>query len=409
METGPLPLSSVSVPNFSCRPLPPSSGDCRRDSDCGTGQACGLQTPNQTADRGPIGLRCGPPVGASPERTRCEAGTECESGLCALTGTCLAACAIDADCSAGQTCSAVEARVGAAGLAPVAACARSSAFPADVTLSLSDADITANRLNIVDVDSTAATNLYQLGASCDALIQVQGLYTLPDTASIFDIRELIAGDVSVNPVTNVGTIVPVLVPNNPDLPPSGSGYSLDVVSEQSTPLTVLLASRKRHGSLLDLNVFYAGGGEQLTPGGFHPGSSEISAFYKQLTSLYASAGITLGSIREYDVVGALRQELSVLETDVVLDESGNPIDISIAGLEDLFRLSAGVDDSGLNLFLVSDMGDVLGISGGIPGTLGLHGTAGSGVAIAVDVAGLADLPFVAQHELSHQMGLFHTT
>jgi hypothetical protein len=259
------------------------------------------------------------------------------------------------------------------------------------------------------VDSTAATNLYQLGASCDALIQVQGLYTLPDTASIFDIRELIAGDVSVNPVTNVGTIVPVLVPNNPDLPPSGSGYSLDVVSEQSTPLTVLLASRKRHGSLLDLNVFYAGGGEQLTPGGFHPGSSEISAFYKQLTSLYASAGITLGSIREYDVVGALRQELSVLETDVVLDESGNPIDISIAGLEDLFRLSAGVDDSGLNLFLVSDMGDVLGISGGIPGTLGLHGTAGSGVAIAVDVAGLADLPFVAQHELSHQMGLFHTT
>jgi hypothetical protein len=348
-------------------------------------------------------------VGASAERTRCEAGDECESGLCALSGTCLEPCAGDDDCSPGQTCSAVEVRVSAAGLAPVAACARSSAFPVDVKLALSDAAITANRLNIVDLDSAAATNLYQLGASCDALIQVQGLYTLPDTASIFDIRELIDGDVSVNPVTNVGAIVPVLVPNNPDLKPSAGGYSLDVVSEQSTPMTVLHATRQRHGSILDLNVFYVGGGELVTPGGFHPGSKEVGAFYKQLTGLYANAGITLGTIREYDVVGALRHELSVLETDVVLDESGNPTDISIAGLEDLFRLSAGVDDSGLNLFLVSDMGDVLGISGGIPGTLGLHGTAGSGVAIAVDVAGLTELPFVAQHELSHQMGLFHTT
>jgi hypothetical protein len=129
----------------------------------------------------------------------------------------------------------------------------------------------------------------------------------------------------------------------------------------------------------------------------------------ELREMYGDIGITLGAVRQIDVVGGLRDELSVLETEVLRDDDGNTVGLDVPGLDQLFELSIGLEYGGVNLFLLSDMGDLLGISGGIPGALDVHGTAASGVAIALDVVGLDQAPLVAMHEMSHQMGLFHTS
>jgi hypothetical protein len=107
------------------------------------------------------------------------------------------------------------------------------------------------------------------------------------------------------------------------------------------------------------------------------------------------------------VVGGLREEFGALELSS--SSPGGPAPANVVGLPELFALSAGVDDGGINLFLVREMGPLLGISGGIPGAIGVHGTEASGVSIALDVVGLDRADAVIFHEISHQMGLFHTT
>ncbi|HEY6881573.1 MAG TPA: hypothetical protein VI299_26285, partial [Polyangiales bacterium] len=79
-------------------------------------------------------------------------------------------------------------------------------------------------------------------------------------------------------------------------------------------------------------------------------------------------------------------------------------------LDELFRLSAGLELPGVNVFIIGDMGDYIGIAGGIPGPLGLHGTERSGLALAADLMGdLVGADQVLLHEIGHYLGLFHTS
>jgi hypothetical protein len=402
-----LPLPTVTVPSFACRDLPLVTGDCRRDADCGSAELCTMPKPVRDGAR--VALSCNAPIGDGVERDRCETARDCASGLCALAGVCVKPCVSSDDCVVGQHCAAVTVHVEKDGLSAVPACARSAAFPPDVSFASESLSVSSSTLNTVDIGGSDATELVYLGADCDATVAVEALASLPDRRSLFDYAALFDGSTPDNPVVNVGAFVPMLLPNNPAVSPSSGGYQLALSSDTDSPLTVLRATGGGQGYRLDLNVFYAGGGDSIAEGGFHPGSKDMADVFATLADQYAAVGITLGEVREYDVTGALRERYAVLETNLITDEAGNPIDFTISGLEELFRLSAGVDDGGLNVFIVGDMGDVLGISGGIPGALGIHGTASSGVAVAADTTGLAGLPSVLQHELSHQMGLFHTT
>jgi hypothetical protein len=261
----------------------------------------------------------------------------------------------------------------------------------------------------VDVPGFEGTSLVYLRADCGEDAQVWGLRQQPAGTELFDIDVLVRGRPTLNPVANLGELIPILLPNNPALVASRAGYVLDVVVEADTPVELVVASRAETGRVLDFNVFYVGAGEDELPGGFRPGEPRIGELFEALSPRYAEIGIELGSIHEYDVVGALREELSVIETELTFDDDGNLTGLEIPELDALFELSAGVEDGGLNLFLVREMGDVLGVAGGIPGSLGVHGTFASGVALALDVTGLPHAANVLMHEMSHQMGLFHTT
>jgi hypothetical protein len=404
-----LALNQVALPQLSCRTPLTNTSECARSADCGQGQLCTLDERVEPLDRAPITLRCGPALGTGTARTRCGEAAECESGLCALAGVCLEPCASSKDCPQGQTCQPVEVRAAEEALAPVTACARVSAFPPDVQLNVaSEEGLRSDVLNRFTVSELERTSLVFLKADCGRSIDVRRIVDKASQRTFFDTAAQLDGIVQINPSVNVGALLPLLLPNNPRVTLSTEGYDLGVSVDQDADIQVIRASRSQRGQILDLNVFYVGGGNLLEEGGLHPGSPELAEVFARLAARYEAIGIELGAVREYDVVGALREELSVLRVETRIDGAG-VLEQQVPELGRLFELSAGVDDGGLNLFIIRSMGPLLGISGGTPGAVGLHGSALSGVALALDSAGLMRADKVLFHELGHQLGLFHTS
>jgi hypothetical protein len=409
-----LGLPTLALPALACDAPLEGRGECARDADCGNA-ACVLDPATATRDRQSPALSCGARVGTLAERERCSAGDACESGLCGLGGVCLAPCADSSDCKKGQVCRPLETRL-AEGLAKVNACTRVAALPADVRIAEPThvAALQGEAIGTVQARGSAGgTSLIYLKTECEAQPILFSLHARPDREELFDFEKaFVNGQTALNPVAPSGRtpLLSMLVPNNPAVEAAPQGYELGVFVDRNSSAELVVASRDAQRSILDLNLFYVGGGESSIAGGFHPGDAAVATMISELRSGYAAIGLELGAVREYDVTGALREELSVIETRDVLDDQGNPIDVELLGLDQLFQLSAGLDDGGINLFLVSDMGFILGVSGGIPGALGVHGTPTSGVAVALDTNGNGDrFVATAMHEISHQMGLFHTS
>jgi hypothetical protein len=400
-----LPLPE-SAPLLACERKVASDSSCQRASDCAADEFCRADDAAMQEDRASLLLTCGKAVGSGQNRDRCESSADCETGICGLSDVCLLPCASSADCLEGQACRRVEARI-IDGLSPLMACARTLAFADDVTISAPKVrKVVGESVSTLEIAASEENALVYLYLGCEAQGEVRALRH--GASDWFVLDELLGGRREKNPIINVGSLIPVLVPNNPALKPR-EAFELDLYSDLATELRVVTVARAGEHEVLDFNIYYVGGGEQRDLGGLRPGSRDIRAIFRQMDERLRPYGLRIGELREHDVPGALRDELSVLETELIRDEQGNAIDIAIHGLDELFQLSAGSDDGGVNLFLLSDMGDVLGISGGIPGALGVSGTAASGVALAVDVIGLEELANVALHEVSHQLGLFHTS
>lgn len=404
------PLNAADVPMLACASLPEGAGDCARRSDCGSGELCTLDKRAELRDRAPVGLRCGAPLGTGKARSRCSEGGECESGLCALTGVCLEPCRENGDCPRGESCLSVEARLSEDALAPVAACARVAAFAADVQVDATQrVALRAGVVNRFVLEQLSETSLVLLKADdCARTMRVVRIQDRASQRDVFDVDRLFAGVVQINPTVEQGALLPLLFPNNPRIRLSAQGFDVGVSVDADSELQVIRASRARRGSILDLNVFYVGGGTLRDESGLHPGSEEFAQVIARLGERYAEIGIELGAVREYDVTGSLRSELSELTVDTRLGDSGM-VEQEVTDLDRLFALSAGLDDGGVSLFVIAKMGALLGISGGTPGATGFHGSARSGVALALDAAGLERADQVLFHELGHQLGLFHTS
>jgi len=285
-----------------------------------------------------------------------------------------------------------------------------AAFAEHVQLSLGSPQVMQEgRLNRLPVDVSGQNALVFVAGECGRTLRLQRIVERASERVLYDVAALLDGQLQLNPAINVGALLPVLIPETPRLQLVSSGYDFGLTVDKSVEVRVISAVGSGKHHVLDLNVFYVGGGSAVVDGGFRPGEPAMRDVLMRLADRYAAIDIEIGSLREYDVVGALRAELGELQVQSTTDEAGHVTDQVVEKLDRLFELSAGVDDGGLNLFVVSKMGPLLGISGGIPGALGLHGTAASGVAIALDSVDLATADRVLFHEIGHQLGLFHTS
>ena len=409
----------------------PRGAACASDAECGT-LRCAADPDATPADLAPLMLVCADEQPGAEPGEGCEEADDCARGICLLAGTCARPCGGDADCDASERCQAAFARAGTDALETVSACVARVNLPDDVDVSaetrrhaLQAGD---NRVELGPAQAEGST-LYVLEhsrdtwpdtTSCRPPLCLRSLRTLDATpALLFDAAaDYVSEDAPQNPVATGDHVNPVeiLFPSGARSALSAAGYSAVLATEQPGDLRITRLAGRRDGGVLDLNVFYVGALDWKPEG--NRGPPLLADALDVVDEIFGQAGISIGNVRQIAVPGALpmrgttfpdgdsKQGFAVLQVRFGV----------YAELPALFRLSAGANDSAIDLFFVQDIQPLVGgepeaQAGGIPGPLGMHGTAGSGIAIATDMmeGDPQRLGRTLAHELGHFLGLFHTS
>lgn len=372
---------------------------------------------------GSTGTFCVREQAGTPRGAPCSADAECVSRTC-VAGLCSEGCDDPSDCDLGWTCGPA-----AWGPGSISACAWPPVAGVTITeLPLFTTDVTAGRLTtevrfVAPADSVSTT-LRAEHVSGDSLpmtfFEVLGprdlsLYSLDELSMLMDqhVRWIPANDYDA---------IGMLIPNgSPGRAVDGGSYTYGggmfrfsiAVYERMAGDTGRMGTRvtalvKRApggvvtSGVIDLAIHMVGVGVTAAAA---PSDTRVQALVTRLSTILSGAGITLGTPTYHDVSAA---SLSVIDST----------DGTTSELAQLFRMSASRTGNVVSIFLVrgftsSGGGVLLGVAGGIPGPPGIHGSMSSGVAVSFDasdgVAGGRFSGHIAAHELSHFLGLFHTT
>jgi hypothetical protein len=202
----------------------------------------------------------------------------------------------------------------------------------------------------------------------------------------------------------LGNIAPLLYPPAPSARwgRAGGRYTLAIYAN-APPCWILAAGEAGLGRTLDINLYFAGGTAPTAAQAEN--DARVRELLDRSRTLFRRASIELGQVRLLDLPPDLANRYGVLrsETDIARLLSGLPE----PGPTDDDKLSLNIV---MLRSIVLDGGNVLGISAGIPGAAGVHGSPASGVVFAadgLDEPGQSALTLV--HEAGHYLGLFHTT
>lgn len=427
-----LPLVATTA---GCQPQDgPRNIRCNRDSDCGN-EICRLLnssqfTPLPDAPLEPTPpddvriaeLGCGLPQEAlEPPGADCENETSCQHAHCSISGACLRPCLDGDDCSHSESCVPVYVRLENQA---VSSWACVSALPrrAKDTLEITTAQVSLGvGAQTISLPGSAEPTLYVLDHPSDDNWPFSSRCRPPlcptqlSTSSGAILFE--RGSSSPHhgsPISDSPYTFPMTVYIGNGIAPSydGAGYKLVLEAEQSgTANLTMLTRNASRGSWLDLNIYYAETELRDDPEG------TLATAIAELARILSQADIFLGEVRHLDIPKNLSRRGTTFEHSSNPRNGFSPL-LKAYGvwpeLPALLRLSAGSNNTGINLFLVSDIegmggGDIQALAGGTPGPLGMQGTGASGVAIAADmmVGQAGQLGRTMAHEIGHYLGLFH--
>lgn len=425
-----------------CACAAPSGGDvahsCRADGDCNAGY-CLADLAQPPADLDPLPLRCGSLKSGAGLGAACDQAADCDRQLCLLAGACARPCTQSGDCGPDQRCQRVYARAGAESLATASACVdivnlpettsrQTQLVPAAVSGMLDELTLPAFAPRVLYVLEHLDDQSWPIPSSlsrCRAPLCATALYTADSDGK--EDRELFALDRLAlqpdgpdNPIAQGNHVNPltVWVPNGPRVSAEPRAYRVEVESTQPGAVRITALARETHGLQLDLNLYYVGAAD-LSPEGTR-GPPVLQAALEEVDRIFAQADIFIGEVRQVHVPGLLPARGS--------DAGQGQVSAGFARLirqyqvlpelPELLRLSAGAANSALDVFFVADIDSITGaelggIAAGTPVAFGMHGTPGSGIAIASDMfvtqGRSAALGRTLAHELGHALGLFHTT
>ncbi|MEY3013572.1 MAG: hypothetical protein RIT45_2307 [Pseudomonadota bacterium] len=167
------------------------------------------------------------------------------------------------------------------------------------------------------------------------------------------------------------------------------------------------AAAKPKAGVLDVNLWYTGADELTAEKG--PTDPRIAKWLARLKTIYAQIGVEIGEVRHFPISA----DYEVAEVTAVDGGAFDEIGAATAGAP-----------AGLNFVFVREItspfggfGAVLGVSGGIPGPVGVQGRPRNAVVVSTsDVPGgfgapakEHDVGATMAHEGGHYLGLFHTS
>lgn len=184
----------------------------------------------------------------------------------------------------------------------------------------------------------------------------------------------------------------------------GGNYSLSV-STTASEVCYYVLPKMSEGTALDVNIYFVG-----VPGvtaNSAKNDQDVAQLVQTMRSIYTKMGVTVNIANYIDASSDVTKKYGVIR-DVY--DAFNLVATSKAQGDSLQERLA------VNVFLiedfnVSDAPGLLGLSTGIPGMAGVHGTSGSGLVFSTASLG-KDNKMLGQtmaHEIGHFLGLRHTT
>jgi hypothetical protein len=194
-------------------------------------------------------------------------------------------------------------------------------------------------------------------------------------------------------------------------------HTLEVRTE-SEDLCYYVLEENTPGTTIDFNVYLVGvPGLDASNAASDPNMQETLEWFD---NIYAQAGIQLDDVDFHDITGDDAEAFQIVRTEGDLQHLVSLSQKPDGGYDDV--LSA-------NIFFVRSMqigggggGGAIGVSQGLPGAAGLHGTPSSGVIFTSEYMGqqfqdrdgsVVDgdkfTGIVLAHEVGHYLGLFHTS
>ncbi len=368
----------------------------------------------------------GPPGGRGVGQP-CGADDDCLARIC-QDGQCSEVCSATDQCLPGTRC--VElARAGAGG-ATFSGCGYPDAGRSEIyEVDYGRVDVRAGFAEMLELATPAdaiSVTLQAAQTRGDARDLSFLSVTDPDGLQLFDVGQIVM--LADQPIRwlpaetydSASMLIPNTTPDRVTFVPGVHRWAVgpipSAMGDVATPTLHLtaLVKRARGGSFttgrIDLNVFVIGiSGLTAASAASH---SKLQGALTRFEAILAPTGISLGTVRYFDVTGADATTFQVIDSSDGADSE----------LARLFRVGSGGSARGVNVYLVrsiSGAGDgfrALGVAGGIPGPVGIDGTGHSGVCVsfsdAVVGSGTTGANVVGQilaHEVGHYVGLFHAT
>lgn len=414
-----------------------SDGDCvtlscSNDDQCDEGVACATSEAGKTCQL-PTGVADGE---GCTQDSDCQGGsciTDWPGGYCTTTGCdsfedcsrlgndnrclqiqgpnlCVRLCTSDADCRDQYVCQPLNSQQGF--------CSPDPSIPFDPNALIG---------NPFDLECVSSTNgVARFNFSVDPTstsymvtpINANGRDLLPQSIALpSGMNVSFSGSQNrfqTTPAQIYGNMNPTIMPPTPTLAGQfETGTHTYTVETESDEVCWYKLEESSAGDTLDINVYLVG-----VPGTTAANAAQnldLQATLGHFDDIYRTAGIHRGKIRYFDVTPAVEQEFSIIR------DEGNLTDLVAVTT----RPGETLDDVlSVNVFFVRaiNMGGTIGISLGLPGPAGLHGTQGSGVVFTSEYMGTQTRDglgvlvdgnvFTAQvlaHEVGHYLGLFHTS
>lgn len=396
--------------NGQCVALPPQK--CSREQDClQWARTCRYFPASDTGGEN-LPLACQRPVtGGLSSGSSCDQyrrNNVCYNELCNIGLTCSVACTEDSDCEDGLVCKkqlfSVNENKGQYfnGCVPLFS-KTSTPGLVDIT-HLPDLEITTpteeSQPITLSVNNSDDVSMTIVAYSADNIYEIVGPHKLvsPNNETLFDYN-MLWYEQKLPPLVYIyyEYIVSLGIPNSPLHTLTSGNYSLTMRREYfSGNLTMYQHNMHREGRILNLNIFLVVPQIRAATAQY---DQNLQQYLTKMAQIYSQAGLEIGQITYHDVVGLPQNRYLYIDTLVGANSE----------LADLFSLSAGVDSSGVNIFIVQDIADAVGIAGAISGPPGYNGTINSGIAIGVEYLDYYDGGIVLAHEVGHYLGLFHTT